>query len=321
MSGSNSFGFPGQKFPTQETTNSGVYSQQEIAQLKQHNRFLKKDFTLEFLAIAGGGGSNGATFGAGGGGAGGYLNSFGTEVSGDSSANLTDVTASTGQNYYVVVGAGGAVNTSGDNTVFHNHTAVGGGVGKTGGSTGTSGGSGGGGGHQNRAGGAGTTDQGNAGGQGSDSGVGGGHFGGGGGGGAGNNGGNANSSNAGNGGNGLASAITGVSVTRGGGGGGFNGDGSGTSNRTHGSAGSGGGGAGGNGLSSGTANTGGGGGAGYDSNTAGLGGSGVVILSYPAERTITLDPAGTLVASGGEVIAGSRKYIIIESGTGNVSFA
>lgn len=319
MSGSNSFGFPGQKFPTQETTNSGVYSQQEIAQLKQHNRFLKKDFTLEFLAIAGGGGGADGTYGAGGGGAGGYLNSFGTEVSGDSSANLADVTASTGVNYYISVGAGGAVNVSGTDTVFHNHTAIGGGKGNTHNVNGSSGGSGGGGGHQNRPGGSGTTDQGNNGGQGFDVGHGGGPFAGGGGGGAGNAGGNASNNTAGNGGNGLDSAITGTNVTRGGGGGGFNGDGSGSSNRTHGNAGSGGGGAGGNSTNPGTVNTGGGGGASH--TTGGGGGSGVVILSYPVERTITLDGAGTLAASGGEQTVGSRKYIIIESGAGNVSFA
>ena len=84
---------------------------------------------------------------------------------------------------------------------------------------------------------------------------------------------------------------------------------------SNGSAGSGGGGTGGGG--NGTANTGGGGG-GTGSSTPGNGGSGVVILSYPSDKSITL--AGGASSSAGEQTDGSRKYIQIET-SGTVSFA
>ena len=97
--------------------------------------------TVEYLVIAGGGGSG--TSGGGGGGAGGYRTATGFSV------------AATGLT--VTVGAGGAENTNGANSVFSTITSIGGGRGSAGGSvTASIGGSGGGGGRDNVASAAGT---------------------------------------------------------------------------------------------------------------------------------------------------------------------
>ena len=112
---------------------------------------------VEYLVVAGGGGGGRSIDRTGGGGgAGGVLNgsSFGVTV----------------QAYTVTVGAGGAANTAGSNSVFATLTAIGGGRGGQNGSLATSGGSGGGGYHNvSDAGKAGTAGQGNAGGSGFDS--------------------------------------------------------------------------------------------------------------------------------------------------------
>ena len=208
--------------------------------------------TVEYLVIAGGGGAG--RNGGGGGGAGGYLTATGFSVAANS---LT-----------VTVGAGGAQNVDGANSVFSSITATGGGKGAgLGGST--SGGSGGGGGRDSVGAGSGTSGPGNAGGVGLFTDP---AYGGGGGGGAGAAGTNGTATAAGVGGVGLASSINGTSVYRAGGGGGgtYNGTGAGA-------AGNGGGGTGG---SAGTANTGGGGGANTANGAGGAGGSGIVIVRY-----------------------------------------
>ena len=208
---------------------------------------------VEYLVIAGGGGS--ASIGGGGGGAGGYRTGIGFAVS--------------EQNYTVTVGAGGAQNTSGSNSVFSTITSIGGGRGASSSASAAAvGGSGGGGGRDSVASAAGTAGQGNAGGVGIFAAS---AYGGGGGGGAGAVGAAGTSSAGGAGGAGLASSITGSSVYRAGGGGG------GTYNGA--SVGAGGNGGGGS-AGVGTANTGGGGGAANNNGAGSAGGSGVVIIRY-----------------------------------------
>lgn len=123
-------------------------------------------FDIDFLVIAGGGGGGDTTTSGGttsllhmggGGGAGGYLNSFGTESSGGNSSTLATLNIETASNFTVTVGAGGAINTNGSNSVFSgtdssssafSKTATGGGrgAGGTNNNSASTGGSGGGGG-------------------------------------------------------------------------------------------------------------------------------------------------------------------------------
>ena len=124
-------------------------------------------FDIDFLVIAGGGGGGDTTTATsgftpqfhigGGGGAGGYLNSFGTDPSGGNSSTLATLNIPTGSNFTVTVGAGGAANTNGSNSVFSGtdssstafaKTAIGGGrgAGGTNNNSASTGGSGGGGG-------------------------------------------------------------------------------------------------------------------------------------------------------------------------------
>lgn len=242
--------------------------------------------TVDYLVVAGGGGGGDLGYtgvAMGGGGAGGFRTSIG-----GTALSLTP------QMYVVTVGAGGAVNTKGADSIFSSITSTGGGKGGVEDVIGGSGGSGGGGGGYNTAGasntgGAGNTpstspSQGNNGGNGMGA-VALGSRQGGGGGGAGAVGVAAGASDAGDGGNGIASSITGSSVTyAGGGGGGL----SISSGGTIGAGGSGGGGAGAKQAAAiaGTANTGGGGGGaggvsgGSYTYTAGKGGSGIVVVRY-----------------------------------------
>jgi hypothetical protein len=271
-------------------------------------------YSIDFLVIAGGGGTGNmpsGNAGAGGAGAGGYRTSTQTVNSG------TVIT--------VTVGDGGAGGASGGYNLGSNGsdssisgsglttiTSAGGGRSSSyNGSSwvaGASGGSGGGGGHTGTSGGNGNTpstspSQGNNGGNGFASPS---AYGGAGGGGAGAVGSNsANSASGANGGNGTASSITGSSVTRAGGGGG------GTLSASIGTGGSGGGGT----DSNGTANTGGGGGAG-DAGTAEAigrsGGKGVVILSIPTgSYSSTTTGSPTVTTSGSNTILqfnGSGSY-------------
>ena len=256
----------------------------------------KQALTCDYLVVAGGGGGAGY---AGGGGAGGYLTTVAPAGGGGSVASPASL--SSGVNYTVTIGAGGASVGSGLPTTNGNNgvastisgsglttiSATGGGGGGAENGTGNSGGSGGGGGTGNNAAGTGTTNQGYGGGL---SPVGGG----GGGGGAG---GVGSSSTTGNGGVGLTSTIfntvgigqfvSGSYYLAGGGG----------SPNVSGSGGAGGVGGGGNGGlianpgtagSTGTTNTGGGGGGGgflntspYTARGGGAGGSGIVVIRYP----------------------------------------
>jgi len=255
---------------------------------------------IEVLLVAGGGG--GGNSGAGGqirgsgGGAGGLLY-YGAET--PKTPDGAAITPSVDE-YAIVVGTGGAANTSGANTTGFSKTAVGGGAG-TGadGTAGSAGGSGGGG-WYGGAGGAGTADQGNAGGSGStDS-----RYGGGGGGGAGAAGTNGSDVAGGNGGNGLQYSISGTAAYYAGGGSGdvWEGTGGVTAGGT---AGLGGGGTGDNFTAggNGTDGLGGGGGGG-----GGIGGSGVVIIRYAYDDSsdptavYSVTPATDSTAGGAEVV-------------------
>lgn len=244
---------------------------------------------VDYLVVAGAGGGGGpGVSGGGGGGAGGVRCTVGATGGGGSLESALSVSA---QNYSITVGAGGAANTKGNDSIFSTITSTAGGRGKdsssgtnsTGGSGGGGNGTIGGGGAGNTTGAAGTANQGYAGGDG---------FPGsgdtvrnsGGGGGAGSVGTNANSSNAGNGGSGITTSISGTSTVYAGGGGGGVGYG------TRGT-GTDGGGNGGNGSTAGVAGTtnrgAGGGGGGRNESTGttqnpGAGGSGIVIVRYAA---------------------------------------
>jgi hypothetical protein len=233
-----------------------------------------QSLTCDYLVVAGGGGGF-----QGGGGAGGLRCTVGATGGGGSLESPLSLTAT---GYTVTVGAGGAAQASGNNSVFSTITATAGGRGgnssnSTAPATGGSGGGGGGSDFVGYSGAAGTANQGYAGGNGAaQSGVGPA----GGGGGSNSVGTNAASGIAGNGGSGVTTSISGTStVYAGGGGGGIYND------VDFGIGGTGGGGNGGGGNSpgtnavSGTANTGsGGGGAGFA--TSGAGGSGLVIVRY-----------------------------------------
>lgn len=266
--------------------------------------------SVDYLVVAGGGGSEGDR-GAGGGAGG--LRSTVTATGGGGSVESA-LTLDPGTNYTVTVGAGGS---SGSNSVFSTITSAGGGKGGyyTGSTiAASSGGSGGGGAGVAgpTSGGAGTANQGYAGGQGVDVGAGGG-------GGAGAVGGNGTSTSGGTGGvggAGVAVSITGSSVTYAGGGGGYG---------TNGSAG----GAGGGGQGStpsvgynaanGTANTGGGAGGTHGSGVTRSGGSGVVILRWlTSAGSITVGAGLTADATGTD---GSYSYKKFTAGTGNISFS
>jgi len=268
--------------------------------------------SVEYLVVAGGGGGgNSSDRTGGGGGAGGVLNgpSYGVTV----------------QGYTVTVGAGGAANTAGSNSVFATLPAVGGGRGgqNNGLARNTTGGSGGGGYHNaSDAGGSGTPGQGNAGGSGYDGGGSINQFGGGGGGGQSQAGADGVYRQAGNGGNGYTSSISGSSlVYAGGGGGGYE-----RLSGKSGAAGAGGNGGGGAGAYStsdntsvngtaGAANTGGGGGgaAGSGNGTGGAGGSGIVIIRYKAP-TMAITTQPSVIVSGGSNFA---QPVVIQIKDGN----
>jgi len=288
---------------------------------------LASTFTTDYLVVAGGGA--GAAWQGGGGGGGGLRSTVTATGGGGPLESALSLAIST--NYTVTVGAGGvgAVHSgqhskaaSGQNSVFHTITSLGGGGGSTygnsgGSSQGVAGGSGGGGGsssgnYSSLAGGAGTANQGYAGGSAFSPAP----HGGGGGGGAGGTGGNASSNLGGLGGAGVESNITGSSVNIGGGG-------TGSRNTT---TPTGGGGAGvgvgaGQNAPSGTVNTGGGGGGEEGGGYAGgSGGSGVVVLRYSSGYTITVG-AGLTTSHINEVISGGYKYTRFTAGSGNVSWS
>jgi len=242
---------------------------------------------VEVLVVAGGGSGGTGSNGGGGGGAGGLI-------------YRTSYPVTTGVGITVVIGNGGSstvgrgVGSNGQNSVFGNITATGGGAGggSGGSSAGLAGGSGGGGMYSNN-GGSGANGQGNTGGTGNYV-LNGPHDAGGGGGGASQRGEDANEDYAGRGGNGLCFSLTGTPRYYAGGGGGASNNISGGGLRRAGAGGLGGGGRGGvNGVTligqSGEANTGGGGGGGVGASggASGAGGSGVVIVRYPGPQKAT----------------------------------
>jgi hypothetical protein len=254
-----------------------------------------QNLTCDYLVVAGGGG--GAGWYGGGGGAGGLRSTAGVTGGGGSLESALSLSSGTG--YTVTVGAGGASQTIGNNSVFGSITSTGGGRGGSyqSNSGGGNGGSGGGAGSGNGSGvwltaGTGTTGQGFNGGTGNSS-----NSGSPGGGGAGAAGANAGSTNgyATDGGIGVFIPEFSLATLTGAQGGYYAGGGGGGSTVGGGRgiyAGFGGRGGGGNGSlveaansggpgESGTANTGGGGGgAGYAVANGGAGGSGIVIVRY-----------------------------------------
>jgi hypothetical protein len=212
--------------------------------------------TVNYLVVGGGGGGY-----IGGGGAGGY--------------RTGTLSVTPGTTYTATVGAGGATNVNGSDSVFSSITSAGGGGGAAGGAA-NAGGSGGGGSYASGAGAAGNTpstspSQGNNGGSGSAPS-------GGGGGGAGAVGGNASGTTGGAGGNGTTVSATLGGGTYAGGGGGSCGSGT-----TPGGSGGGGSGSQNNAaIGAGGVNTGGGGG-GNQAVTSPAGGSGIVIISYTVD--------------------------------------
>ena len=299
---------------------------------------------VKSLVIAGGGGGgqhDGGFVAGGGGGAGGYRNSDGTSGANSAAEAAFDVTPEI--NYTVTVGAGGAQNTVGSNSIFANILSYGGGKGARTTSINSQpgvGGSGGGGqgATYSAINGFGILLQGINGGSGYVN-TGMNQGGGGGGGGASTTGSATTIAAGGKGGDGLASTITGTSITRGGGGGG------GAGNATTFAAGGAGGGGNGGATSSGTttagsANTGGGGGGG-GSNTGSVGafsagaagGSGVVFVKYADTYADLVVGSGLVIdSSGGGSTSGSGtrlapsftpsgfKVYMFKSGTGNVSW-
>lgn len=276
-------------------------------------------FRLDYLVIAGGGGGRPNIYAGGGsgggGGAGGYISGVQGEQSGGPSSVLDQIVLYGGESILISIGAGGSSNTSGENTTFHNLTAIGGGYGNNSDADSADGGSGGGSsGFDGFTFGSGTTNQGNNGGPGGPGGNLPATLETGGGGGAGEAG---NTDGGSQGGDGIASSITGLSTYYAGGGGGTNAPSS--------SAIAGGLGGGGTGragdlrftplspATSGLINTGGGGGGG-----GGSGGSGVVILRYPSLARIVdyIDPGLTYNYSDD----GTWKRYKFTSGSGNIRF-
>lgn len=265
---------------------------------------------VSYLVIAGAGGGGHTSNGFdGGGGAGGYRSSWNSEASGAGSSAESPIVPTAGTSYTVTVGAGGAKNAVGGNSVFATITSVGGGDGGRYNSThgGASGGSGGGsGGRYNSAAdpGNGTANQGRQGGYGGGLPTVGAGVAGGGGGAAGSHnvqytnaiftGGNGTYRNVGGRGNtGQNSTITGSAVTRAGGGGGApsgagqDGGGNAGTHQT--------------GGGSGSVNSGSGGGAG--GGNSGSGGSGIVVLRFAgASPTIGAGLTYTETTDGDDTI-------------------
>lgn len=270
--------------------------------------------TVEYLVIAGGGAAGLNSNDSGGGGAGGYRSSVTGEMSGGGASAESPLTITPGTAYTVTVGAGGASDSNGSNSVFASITSIGGGVGSEGGNSTVAagnGGSGGGGNNNAAPPGSGTAGQGYAGGTATNGGE---SAGGGGAGGLGGNSPTGTPAGTSAGGVGVTSSITGTAVGRAGGGGGGN-DTAGTGLATDG------GGTGGNGNigTAGTVNTGGGGGgaAGTSGTTAAAGGSGIVIIRYPAAMTTPTISAGLTATT---TTVGANKVTVFTAGTGTVTF-
>lgn len=279
--------------------------------------------SVEYLLIAGGGGASTDTSTSAarsGGGAGGYRSSVSGESSGGGSPAESPATILLGTQYSVTIGAGGALGSSGSNSIFGELQSTGGGAGVSSGNgysnNGVSGGSGSGAAattdNVDRTGGTPTTNQGYRGGDADGRGANTVRFGAGGGG-AGGQGQDLTPSSSiyatSNGGPGISSSITGTAITRAGGGRGmtYNMD----TTRQCGQNGAG-------------ADQAGGGGGGADRSgnftftpPAQPGQAGILILRYPNTYTITLGAGLTGTTS----TVGANKVTEITAGTGNVSWA
>lgn len=316
---SNEYGYVGDVFDQTVVDNSGVFETNDVVDLINSTEWAKPDLIVEYVVVAGGGGTNGSSGsqGGSGAGAGGFRNSYASENTGGGLTTETPLTLSGLTDYTVTIGGGGsggydAGATSGSNTTFHTITSTGGGNGAGRSQGQSAGGSGGGAFWNGQTPAAGTPGQGFAGGTidvpGNSS------TGGGGGGGAAEAG---NTDGTRQGGDGVQTAITGTPTFYAGGGAGGAGGAS-SPNNTNVVGGDGGGGYGGrygvaSDAASGSANTGGGGGGGGSSNgnPGGNGGSGVVILRYPAEwSAITTG----LTTAGEQTVGTNEKYIVITGG-------
>jgi len=172
---SNEYGYIGDTPTQSSSSNTGIFSNEDVYNLLGENKWALQTFTTEYLVIAGGGsgGSGFSLTAAGAGGAGGYRNSYASESSGANSSTETPLTLGFGTNYTVTVGGGGArvsnntAGNAGSDSVFSTITSIGGGRGASGigGGGGGSGGSGGGG-TGNESKGNGTANQGKNGGNG-----------------------------------------------------------------------------------------------------------------------------------------------------------
>jgi len=283
----------------------------------QSDNINEDTFVIDFLVVAGGGGSGGNTSGYWGSGAGaGGLRSSVAATGGGASIE-SSIYATNATTYTVTVGAGGAAQAKGSNSVFHTITSDGGGRGMTTKGGGNSeyntyidGGSGSGGGTylMHLTGCSGIPGQGFNGGEA--------HTGAsaGGGGGAGAVGNNHILETGGIGGAGASNSITGASVTYAGGGGG-----GGWTGPAAGGAGGGGAGGGNNTVGvAGTANSGGGGGGGSD-RAGGAGGSGIVIIKYPDTKKLVNDDGGLTFSTSTSVT--DYKVTTFTAGTGSISFS
>jgi hypothetical protein len=277
--------------------NSGIWSLSSVLET------VFTPVTTDFLVIAGGGGGgNGqaTVYDGQGGGAGGYRTSAGP--SGGGASAESSLILKLGEPYTVTVGAGGASNANGSDSVFSTITSIGGGRGRGANQAGDggSGGGGGGAGTVSLAG-VGTINQGFEGGGFN-----------GGGGGAGEAG---NTDGQGQGGDGVSSSITGSAVVRAGGGGSsataasqLGGDGGGGNGNTAGDG------------FAGSINTGSGGGgarATSGSRLGGAGGSGIIVIKYPDNFTLTIGPGLTSSTS----TSGGFKTTTFTAGTDTVSFS
>lgn len=284
-------------------------------------------FPIEYLVVAGGGGTHQDVIVCGG--AGGYRSSVSGEMSGGGLSAESPLLATLATNYVVTVGAGGTSAAKGGDSVFGTITSLGGGSGDQAGTWSRINGGSGSGTVFTVTPGTGTAGQGFAGNTGTI--ASGAPTNGGGGGGASQTGFAATSNTAvGSGGAGVSSSITGSAVVRaGGGGGGYY-----SNNASTPTGGFGGAGGGGRGMfriladpaepgsrdgESGATNSGGGSGAGSPSfGTYTLnGGSGIVILRYSSTLTITIGAGLTGTTS----TVGANKVTTITAGTGNVSWA
>ena len=236
--------------------------------------------TVDYLVVAGGGGGGPSNCGAGGGGAGGFRQSSGAASGSYAASPLGSGVAAlpvTATSFPISVGAGGATNSGGSQSIFSTIASGGGGTGGGWGNSGGDGGSGGGAGGRNNTGGSSgnvptvSPPQGNDGGNSAPSSSPPSIDAGGAGGGAGAAGDNAGDNTGKTGAVGVPTAITGSALSYSGGGG------SNAESGSHGSASPcGTGGAGGNPAgTNGTTNRGGGGG-----GNNGSGGSGVVVIRY-----------------------------------------